>query len=98
MASTVPDRGTKIDIDLIPTIETLQQIHTPERPLPSHEVIPSSKKGRASPIEMSRGTKHSKGNTSVTSTGITKPVPHSQALVPTAEAVIGTPDIILESP
>ncbi|KAH9204389.1 hypothetical protein DL95DRAFT_319546 [Leptodontidium sp. 2 PMI_412] len=97
MASTVPDRGTKIDIDLVPTIETSQQIHTPERSLPSHEVTPSSKKRRASPLETSSGTKHSKGNTSATSTVTAKPAPHSQALVPTAEA-IGTPDTILESP
>ncbi|PVH68206.1 hypothetical protein DL98DRAFT_599733 [Cadophora sp. DSE1049] len=55
MASTVPDRGTKIDIDLVPTIETSQQIHTPERSLPSHEVTPSSKKRRASPLETSGG-------------------------------------------
>ncbi|KAH6722572.1 hypothetical protein BKA61DRAFT_729904 [Leptodontidium sp. MPI-SDFR-AT-0119] len=98
MASTVPDRGTKIDIDLVPTIETLQQTHTPERLLPSHEVIPSSKKRRASPLETYRGTKQSEGNTGATSTVIAKPAPHSQALVPTAEAVIGTPDTILESP
>ncbi|KAH7379655.1 kinase-like domain-containing protein [Cadophora sp. MPI-SDFR-AT-0126] len=98
MASTVADRGTKIDIDLVPTIENLQQIHTPERLLPSHELIPSSRKRRASPLETYRGTKHSKGNTSATSTVTDKPAPHSQALVPTAEAVIGTPDTILESP
>jgi hypothetical protein len=97
MASTVPDRGTKINMDLVPTIETLQQIHTPERPLPSHEVIPSSKK-RASPLETYRASKHSKGNTSAPSTVIAKPAPHSQALVPTAEAATGTPDMIWESP
>lgn len=97
MASTVPDRGTKIDIDLVPTIETLQQIHTPEHSLPSHEVIPSSKKRRASPFETYRGTKHSEGNTSATSTVIARPAPHSQALVPAAEAV-RTPDTISESP
>jgi hypothetical protein len=98
MASTVPDRGTKIDMNLVPTIETSQQIHTPERSLPSHEVIPSSKKRRASPLETYRATKHSKGNTSATSTVIAKPAPHSQALVPTAEAASGTPDTIWKSP
>jgi len=97
MASTDPDRRTKIDMDLVPTIETSQHNHTPERSLPTHEVVPSSKKRRASPLETYRGTKHSKGNTPATSTAIGKPAPHSQALVSTAEAT-ETPDTILESP
>jgi hypothetical protein len=98
MASTVPDRGTKIDMNLVPTIETLQQAYTLERSSPSHEVIPSSKKRRASPSETYRATKHFKGHTSASSTVTAKPAPHSQALVLTAEAAARTPDTIWESP
>lgn len=51
MASTVSDRSTMIDLDLVLKIEILQRKHTPERSLPLHEVVPSSKKRRASPSE-----------------------------------------------
>ncbi|CZS92538.1 uncharacterized protein RAG0_03150 [Rhynchosporium agropyri] len=47
--------------------------------------------------ETHHGTNLSKGNTPPASTVIAKPVPHSQALKSTAEA-IGTPDTILDSP
>ncbi|KAH8799387.1 kinase-like domain-containing protein [Xylogone sp. PMI_703] len=85
-------------MDLVPTIETIQQIYTPERSLPTHEVTPRSKKRRASPLEVRRAAKHSEGNKSAASTVIAKPALHSQALVPTDEAAIGTADTIWESP
>ena len=93
MASTVPDRSTKINITLVPTINT-----PAERSLPSHEEILSSTKRRAPPTETYRAAKHSKGNTSATSTVVAKPVLHSQALVRTADAANRTPDTIPKSP
>jgi len=97
MASTVPDRGTKINMDLMLTIEDIQQIHTPKRLLPILEVTPSSKKRKASPLETYSAARHSEGR-ALTSAIIAKPALYNQALVPTDKAAVGTPDTLWESP
>ncbi|CZT41141.1 uncharacterized protein RSE6_00836 [Rhynchosporium secalis] len=97
MASTNSNRDTIIDVRLVPTIEKPQRNNIPEHPSPSRDVVPRSKKRRSSPSETYRGTKHANGNTPAASTVEAKTVPHSQALVPSTEA-IGTPDTILDSP
>jgi hypothetical protein len=98
MASTIPDRSTKINMDLVPTFEAVQKSSTPKRSLRTHEVGPSSKRKRVFLPEAYRSTTLPQGTGPASSSIRIKPAPNSQALIPAGEVAVSTHDILWESP
>lgn len=98
MAST-PDRGTKINMDLVPTIQSTidQRVHLLDPSTPTNNAPPSSAKRKA-PLETYRTVKHPKEITSTNHPLTAKSVLHDQTLILAGKVAVSRTDVVRESP